>query len=209
MTPSSREPDFSDFPSEEDWLGLPCPEVSPDFVDTTWQRIREDGAGDAMDPSLPAEILQQYEVPEPSANFVDNTLHRLQQERPNRWRLLLAEQPVPEPSADFVDRVLEALRRDSEADQPETTEAPIFSLRRLAAVAVAAVLLIAASLQLWSDPPAERAPVDVTFRVTPARSLAADPWAEALSSLSRRGLDVAVQDPGLRLGVLSGLEEGR
>lgn len=203
MNASDQDPDFDDFPDEADWLDLPCPEVSSDFVEATLRRLREAPveATDNTERALPREFLDTYEVPEPSSSFVQGTLDRLQHERPNRWRLLLAEQAVPEPSPDFVDRVLAALRVERDEVSPT---APIRSLRRLAWTAAAAIVLAAASI-FWLNTGSSLAPLDTLS----ARAYSPDPWADALSSLSSRGLDVAVQDARLRFATLAGVEVGR
>lgn len=206
MNPTPQDPEFVDFPSEEEWLDLPCPETSEDFVERVLGAVQHDRAEASGEPALPGHVLEAYRAPEPSVGFVERTLQKIEQERPQRWRLLLEEQPVPEPSADFVDRVLRALRSERDAAQPEEqTLAPVRPLRRLVWAAAAAVIVVAASLFVLRDNTPTRAPLSTLS----ARAFSPDPWANALSSLSRRGLDVAVQDARLQLGRLAGVELGR
>lgn len=193
MTDDTIDPPSTPFPTPEEWLHLPAPEISADFVERTWQRLRAQHADD--DRAL-ASWLSAYTVPEPSPGFVDATLRRV---RAPIWQRIISGPPVPEPSPDFVDRVLRALQHARPTPVRRRLRA-----RTWIAAAAAALLLVAIP---WSQLFPRRS--HLPFEVLQAQMLTPDPWATALSTLSERGLGLRVVDRQLRLAQLAGLEVGR
>jgi len=126
------------FPSEEEWLDLPFPELAPDkmasaegaaengpterdsdsFVDRVLRARRDELELDAqlaeVDATLPDDVLAHFEAPTPSADFVDRTMVRVEAEQRQRWQTMLARYVAPEPSPDFVARTLQALAVDAD-----------------------------------------------------------------------------------------------
>lgn len=199
-----REPDDEgSFPDEGTWLTLPCPEVAPDFVERTWQRVRTaDAIGADPDAiALPREILDAYTVPAPSPGFVEATLAAT---RAPAWRDALTQHRVPEPSPTFVERVLQSLREQPEPARGRGVLRHLTTARMLSLATAAAALVVAAVL-LTASP--DR--VGLPFEVLSSHAFSPDPWAVALSSLSDRGLAVTPDDAALRLGELAGLGIGR
>ncbi|MGE0144711.1 MAG: hypothetical protein AB7I19_14375 [Planctomycetota bacterium] len=121
-----------DFRPEDFSATSPIP-VSSDFVARTLARIREDRERIAkdvdqledpvlLDASIPQRLLNAYQAPEPSEEFVESTLDRVLRDRrrPRHRELddatlerLLAEYTPPRISTDFVERTLAALSADS------------------------------------------------------------------------------------------------
>jgi hypothetical protein len=202
--PAFRAESEPPFPGLEEWLDLPCPEVSEGFVEATWQRVRQSLRGEddaALDPEaieLPRPWLAAFAVPEPSPGFVESTLRAV---RAPSWQRTLAGHAVPEPSPDFVDRVLRSLRDSREGDRA-AAGARRLAPRKAALLAAAAALVLAALLPLLAPPVRDPS---LPFEVLASRAFTPDPWGAALSSLSDRGLAVATDDPRLRLGELAGL----
>ena len=219
MTDSASHPEKEQnaeqpFPAESEWLDLPCPEVSADFVEDTWQRARagwydrgsddEPDDADAPDPDaieLPREVLDAYTVPQPSPGFLEATWAAT---RASAWQRALAQHSVPEPSPNFVERVLRSLH---EPTQRRGVVRQLASRRVLWLASAAAVLIAALWLNTWSDD--SILPFILPFEVLSSQAFSPDPWAVALSSLSDHGLAVVPDDPTLRLGELAGLGGGR
>jgi hypothetical protein len=104
--------DERDFPSEAAWLQLPAPEISAQFIDDTVARILADRelAEEAREPvELSRAALDAFAPPPVAADFVAATLARVQRDRHEHWRALLARYVAPEPSPEFVDRTVRAL----------------------------------------------------------------------------------------------------
>lgn len=197
IDPPSAPSPSEDFPSEEEWLRLPAPEISAGFVERAWQKVRAERAADDR---VIAAWLAAYRVPEPSPEFVEGTLRRI---RAPIWQRLASGPPVPEPSPDFVDRVLRALQQARPAPQRPRARAGTWI-----AAAAAALLLVALPWALLV-PRDARAPSHLPFEVLPAQVFTPDPWATALSTLSERGLGLRVVDRSLRLAQFAGLEHAR
>jgi len=135
-------------PGTAAWLSLPQPQVDAAFVGTVLGQLQGLGfcraahttAGEAQagEPSvteqgatsaqlagqqlaghlLTPQRLASYRVPAPSADFVARTLSRLQQDRSERYRALLARYVAPEPAPEFVARTLAALREERSGSPP-------------------------------------------------------------------------------------------
>lgn len=145
--------------------------ISVDFVARTFARVQQDqrrirdeaARVDAV--TLPRTLLDRYEAPPPSPDFVDRTLGRIAAATAAPEAVLqraLAAWRAPEVSADFVQRTLDALRfedamrfdrprpgpRPLPRPQPAASARPrILPLGRRAA-AIAAVALVTAVLAL-------------------------------------------------------------
>ncbi|MEO6595778.1 MAG: hypothetical protein ABIP94_13585 [Planctomycetota bacterium] len=116
------------FPSEAVWLHLPLAEtseysISSDFVARTLRALQEEStaaaAEAALNRDLPTAALAAFTAPEPSADFVANTMGMLRQDRRARWRELLARHVAPEPSPEFVARTLTALAAERQTGARE------------------------------------------------------------------------------------------
>lgn len=156
---TQREPDFREFPSEAEWLRLPAPDISTDFVARTLLRLDAERRA-TMEPGLAearesepdeaesvgwAAALQHYEAPTPSADFVTRTVSRIQQQQRSRWSSLLSRYVVPPVTPEFVERTLQALRVEAGGGRVFAHPA---SARRFAALPwlLAAALL---AVTLW------------------------------------------------------------
>lgn len=140
------------FPSEAEWLQLSPPagltaDLPPDFVTRTLAAL----ATERREQVLPRPQLQAFAPPPPAADFVAQTLHRLQQDRHARWRGLLARYVAPEPGPQFVTRTLRALARD------RASEASAWP-RRLSPQAAVWLAAAAAALLLYFGLAADRGP---------------------------------------------------
>lgn len=105
--------DAAPFPAEQDWLALQPPaeltEVLPqDFVGRTLAAL----AAERREQVLPRHQLEAFGPPAPTADFVARTLQKLQQDRHERWRGLLAKYVAPEPDPRFVARTVRALAHE-------------------------------------------------------------------------------------------------
>ena len=186
----------AEFPSEEDWLNLPCPEVSAKFVENTLDRVRD------LSDEIPRELLDAYEVPDTSSDFVARTMSRYSAERSPSWRRVLKIQATPEPSPDFVDRVLDALRQERGEDEP----APVLPMRRFGWIAAAAAAVLVAALMFAWPTDTHSVP---SFEVLASRSFSHDAWGTSTATVSPRGLALARTDAVLQLGQLAGLGGSR
>lgn len=188
------------FPSEAEWLSLPSPPITADFVDRTVAALHAGGAeedtvldasanaGEASD-ALTPERLAAFAAPAPTRDFAARTLRAVQADRTTHWRELLARYIAPDPSPDFVARTLAALLRRTDTVDPRPmarqgrNRAWFSSLLLLAAAATVLVLL--------QEPP--RAPVELRIaqQVRPAlaHAYAASPLPAMLAGLDRQ------QDP--------------
>lgn len=119
------------FPSEDEWLDLPMPDLSmhgeaelgsPTDQDAFAERVLEaqrqerllDEQLAELDRALPNEVLQQFRAPEPTPSFAEATTRRAQDDRRQRWAETLSRYVAPEPSPQFVNRTLAALQDGSE-----------------------------------------------------------------------------------------------
>lgn len=117
------------FPSEAEWLTLPPPPFADDFVARTLGALADDAATDDVahlgeepsdDERLDADLdlglskaqLATFAPDPPSADFVADTLIRLDADRRQRWQEMLARYVAPEPSPRFVQRTLDALAEE-------------------------------------------------------------------------------------------------
>jgi len=182
------------FPSETEWLSLPGPPITADFVERTMAALREGpawhengSAGEAGDP-VTADLLAAFAAPPPTRDFAARTLRALQDDRAARWRELLARYVAPDPSPDFVARTLAALARPADTADPRplprrTAGVWAWPLLMLAALAAVVVLL--------QEP--IRAPVELRIaeQVRPAlaHAYAASPLPAVLAEIDRQ------QDP--------------
>ncbi|MEM7204880.1 MAG: hypothetical protein AAF628_31785 [Planctomycetota bacterium] len=119
-----------EFPAEDEWLGLPCPPVSADFVERTLGRVQDE---QRQDHERLSGLVDAWQAPEPSADFVDRTSRELTRSRSPEWQRFLARHAVPTPSPDFVERVLDALQQHREVAPPvteaQTADAPMATPR--------------------------------------------------------------------------------
>ncbi|MEC7583618.1 MAG: hypothetical protein VYE77_04815 [Planctomycetota bacterium] len=147
-----------EFPSEEGWLDLTPPDISPDFVDRTLASLRQadllaDAGADRPDTAasaphdVAAEVLAEHQVPPVSEGFVDKTLARISQDREDKWRRTLLRYEAPEPTPAFVERTLAALK----TEEPSGRVIPGRFTRRMTLATTAAALLVFLS---WPQNPA-------------------------------------------------------
>lgn len=152
------------FPSEAEWLDLPAPPISADFVARVVAAVSTDAEVAAERPGtiaghlLTPTLLNAYAAPEPTADFVARTLQAVADDRRRHWRDLLARYVAPEPSAAFVQRTLRALAAERPAAPTDQTTslgptAPLASITRrgrwrasvwFTMLAAAAALVVAA-----------------------------------------------------------------
>jgi hypothetical protein len=182
------------FPSEAEWLALPSPPISGDFVERTVAAIQDDrGAApanghDEAEPLTP-DLLAAFQAPSPTRDFATRTVRAVQEDRAARWRELLARYVAPDPSPDFVARTLAALARPADTADPRPVR------HRSAVRAWTWPLLLAAAmasvLVLLHEP--ARAPVELRIaqQVRPAlaHAYAASPLPAVLAEFDRQ------QDP--------------
>lgn len=117
------------FPREDEWLALPPPPITADFVERTLAALSPAGAPDdaalAAQPSLPANVLDAFAPPTAAADFVARTVAAVGDDRRNRWREVLAKHVAPEPAPEFVARTLAALTADrAERDGSDWPQRP-------------------------------------------------------------------------------------
>ena len=200
------------FPSEAEWLSLPSPPISGDFVDRTIASLQEERAAlqqdraaqrangrgapheDAGEPLTP-ELLAAFEAPAPTRDFAARTLRAVQEDRTARWRELLSRYVAPDPSPDFVARTLAALARPADTDDPRPVRHRGAQHRGASGAwrwPLALVAAMAAVLVLLQEP--ARAPVELRIaqQVRPAlaHAYAASPLPAVLAEFDRQ------QDPG-------------
>ncbi len=157
------------FPSESEWLDLPAPPaeeltIAPDFVERTLQALAAAGEG-APEPMLTADRLRAFAAPEPSPDFVADTLQALRQDKKARWRELLTRHIAPEPSPEFVARTLAALAADREvaAQRGAGGSDRITRLHRWR-LAAWPLLAVAAAAAVWLLlRPAPQPPIELRF----------------------------------------------
>jgi hypothetical protein len=157
------------FPSEESWLDLPMPDLqrsdSPDaesssesFTDRVMSARQEDLELDAqideLDKALPTEVLRQFGTGEPSESFVDATVHKITEERRQRWQKMLSRHVAPEPSTKFVSRTLAALQEASggtnqKAITSKRSPSPYDEAKRTHNRTVFGLVAAAAAALLW------------------------------------------------------------
>jgi len=164
------------FPSEQEWLRLAPPaelaaDLPPDFVARTVAAL----AAERQSQVLPRHQLEAFAPPTPATDFVAQTLQRVQQDRRERWRSLLAKHVAPEPGPQFVARTLRALAH-------ERASAVSAWPRRLSPHAAIWMAAAAAALLLYfglppANPPAPH--TDPTVAVAPLGTERAEPPRQA------------------------------
>ncbi|GAB4148063.1 MAG: hypothetical protein Fur0037_16310 [Planctomycetota bacterium] len=187
------------FPSEREWLNLEPPAIAGDFVDRTLRAVRADLGLEYVDedpestPPIPAELLRAYAV-EPSGDFVERTLDRIEQQHQDGLHRLLLRYVAPEPSQDFVERTLAALRRDAVRGPGRVL------LRRVLAVAAAAAIFLLPVPWPFRRP--ERAQ---EIEIAADRGLWASTWSASPWSIARRRARWAENQGALVLAAPDGL----
>lgn len=219
------------FPSEDEWLDLPAPDLSDDgsepqpsfaesFADRVMQARKDELELDAelaqLDKDLPNELLQQFGAPDPSAAFVDDTVKAVMNDRRQRWQQMLSRYVAPEPSPEFVSRTLAALNEgkatggapDATPRLPHRTGPrprsnwPVFSLVAAAAAAMLWVLLTDAAPAPLELRMADRAPQAVAY------ASATSPMSAILATVAHEDEPFAVFDaPADGLWLVSDPEE--
>jgi hypothetical protein len=162
------------FPNEDSWLDLPMPDLqqpdsqqpdsqnggssSSSFADRVMNARQEelelDAQIDELDKALPTEVLQQFGAIKPSASFVDTTVHKITEERRQRWQKILSRHVAPEPSTKFVSLTLAALQDDGDGANRKATArrrsaAPYDYAKRSHNWTVFGLVAAAAAALLW------------------------------------------------------------
>ena len=167
-------------PTSEQWTSKHYPLVDADFVGNTLDRVMNDRdeisreAARVDDVSFSWELLDTYRVPEPSRDFVDETLKRvsaahsaglrINTDNESQFLELIQAYQVPEPSSNFVESTLLAARRTPSRSGVGST--PGQRPSRTLIASLAALFLCSVAI-FWSReealPPITAAPVNVRW----------------------------------------------
>jgi len=193
------------FPGEAEWLDLPVPPITADFVERTIAALSGEGLAGRADSALRATngedrltpaVLAAFAAPAPSRDFVQRTLHAVQEQRRSRWQELLARHVAPDPSPDFVARTLAALaRRDEQGDPHAAIRKHPLRLWIWPLLTIAAAAAVFLLLQRAPQPPIE---LRLAQQVRPAfaHAYASSPLPAVLAELDRRADPSAMPNGG-------------